>query len=104
MCSSDLVVVCGLSDRPAEVLGSPDYQFAGVLVVETGQESRAAVELLDAAARDYPRLKRAVQVVGRNMDEVERGLLAQAELIWIPDMPEHEWLEKFRRSLDAVIC
>lgn len=98
------VVVCALSDRPAEVLGSPDYQFAGVLVVETGQESRAAVELLDAAARDYPRLKRAVQVVGRNMDEVERGLLAQAELIWIPDMPEHEWLEKFRRSLDAVIC
>ena len=98
------MVVCTLGDRPAEVLGSPDYQFAGVLVVETGQESRAAVEFLESAARDYPKLKRAVQVVGRNMDEVERTILAQAELIWIPDMPEHEWLEKFRRSLDEVIC
>ncbi len=96
------VVVCPIGERPEEVLGSPDYQFAGVLVVETGQEGRASVDLLAAAARDYPRLKRAVQVVGRNMDEVERELLAQAELVWIPDMPEHEWLEKFRRSLDEV--
>ncbi|MDX1950581.1 MAG: ATP-binding protein [Verrucomicrobiota bacterium] len=85
------VVVPGPDQRASDVLSSPDYQFAGVMLLHT-REATETSTALDQITSVNSKLKKILQIVGCNQDELDTQILSKADLVISSDVPQPEVL------------
>lgn len=81
------VVVAHSFDLAAAMLDSEDYPFAGIFVQAEDSGSRFG-ELLNLSSLGNGRIKTILQIVGRNEDEFNTGLLRRADVLLGADLSQ----------------
>ena len=79
-------IVAGGTDV-ADLIGSGDYDFDGVLLQTTGLDDQGSAEFLQYVRGQSLRLKLILDTVGRHPDEVPTTLAAKADLVISADTP-----------------
>lgn len=91
-------VVTTVGDRLTELLNSPDYQFDGVMGIVTTEDTSAA-QAFEKLGSQSTTLKKFLQVVGCNQDELDHQILMQADVVITNDTPEPEMISKLASAL-----
>jgi hypothetical protein len=91
-------VVTDVSDRLTELLNSPDYQFDAVLGIVTREDASAA-QAFEKLGSQSATLKKFLQVVGCNQDDLDHQILMQADVVITNDTPEPEMISKLASAL-----
>jgi signal transduction histidine kinase len=91
-------VVTPAGQRAVEVLNSPDYQFDGIFSVVTSEDSSPA-DLFTQVSGANTRLKKFLQIVGCNQDQLDTQLLGRADVVFSTDIPEPEMISKLAKAL-----
>ncbi|MGZ5546064.1 MAG: ATP-binding protein, partial [Limisphaerales bacterium] len=94
-------VVTQAGERATELLNSPDYQFDGILGLVTAEDSTPA-EMLAHLSIANSKLKKFLQVVGCNQDQLDTELLQRADVVFSTDIPEPEMISKLANALAPV--
>jgi PAS domain S-box-containing protein len=92
------IVVTNPGERMIELLNSPDYQFDGVLGILTAGDMSAA-QAFEKLGGQSATLKKFLQVVGCNQDELDHQILTQADVVLTNDTPEPEMISKLANAL-----
>jgi hypothetical protein len=93
-------VVTPPGDRAAELLNSPDYQFDGVMGVITAEDLTPA-EIFDRLTGRNANLRKILQVVGCNQDELDHQVLIRADVIITPDVSQPDMVHKLTTALSG---
>jgi PAS domain S-box-containing protein len=91
-------VVTPAGERAVELLNSPDYQFDGILGLVSAEDSSPA-DIFKQVSAANTRLKKFLQVVGCNQDELGMELLQRADVVFSTDIPEPEMISKLATAL-----
>lgn len=91
-------VVTNVGDRLTELLNSPDYQFDGALAIITSEDSSAA-QVFEKLGSQSATMRKIVQVVGCNQDELDHQMLRNADVVLTTDTPEPEMISKLANVL-----
>lgn len=91
-------VVAPAGERALELLNSPDYEFDGILAVVTAEDV-AAADIFSQLSGPNAKVKKFLQVVGCNQDELDMELLRRADVVFSNDLPEPELISKLARTL-----
>lgn len=94
-------VVAQAPERAAELLNSPDYQFDALLGILSPDDFTPAA-MLDRLAGQSHKLKKILQIVGCNQDEIDTQILARADLVLPTDISEPEMISKLAAALAPV--
>jgi signal transduction histidine kinase len=94
-------VVAPAGERAVELLNSPDYEFDGVLAVVNAEDC-AAGDIFAQLTGPNAKIKKFLQIVGCNQDELDMGLLQRADVLFSTDIPEPEMISKLARTLAAA--
>jgi signal transduction histidine kinase len=94
-----LLVTAASPEAARETLRSPNYRFAGVVLQTTAQSAA----LLADIKRENLSVKTILQVIGRNVDEVEAAFLAHSDLVLPAEVTGHEIVGKIRSLLTAPV-
>lgn len=93
------VVTAASAEQAREMLTSVVARFAGVMLL-CGRESDWVGELLQWMCANRQHEKSILQVVGRNLDEMDTAFLNRADLVLTEDLRLTSTLEKLRRLLN----
>jgi two-component system, cell cycle sensor histidine kinase and response regulator CckA len=91
-------VVTAPGDRAVELLNSPDYQFDGVMGILTAEDMTPA-DIFDRLAGRNANLRKILQVVGCNQDELDHQILIRADVVITPDISGPDMISKLTNSL-----
>jgi two-component system cell cycle sensor histidine kinase/response regulator CckA len=91
-------VVTPAGERAMELLNSPDYQFDGILGLVSAEDTSPADMFMQLSAANT-KLKKFLQVVGCNQDELDTELLQRADVVFSTDIPEPEMISKLANAL-----
>lgn len=91
-------VAAPAGDGVSELLNSPDYQFDGILGMVTAEDLRPA-EMLGRLSGANAKLKKFLQIVGCNQDELDNKLLQRADAVFSSDTPGPELISKLANAL-----
>jgi PAS domain S-box-containing protein len=89
------VVMVASAQAAWEHLGSPHYQFAGVIMQTTALSPHFFADIKKA---QLP-VKTILQVIGRNPDELDSSFLQRADLVWSADTTGQEIVGKIKSLL-----
>ena len=88
-------------ERAVELLNSPDYQFDGIVGLISAEDTSAADLFMNGACAGA-KLKKILQVVGCNQDEIGMQVLERADVVFSTDIPEPEMISKLANALAAA--
>jgi signal transduction histidine kinase len=91
-------VVTQAGERATELLNSPDYQFDGILGL-VSMDDTAPAEMFAQLSATNAKLKKFLQVVGCNQDQLATELLLRADVVFSTDIPEPEMISKLANAL-----
>lgn len=94
-------VVTPAGERALELLNSPDYQFDGILGLVSAEDTSPADLFVNGVCANT-KLKKFLQVVGCNQDELDTQLLGRADVVFSTDIPEPEMVSKLANALAAA--
>jgi signal transduction histidine kinase len=95
------VVAPGPGESVGDLLQSPDYQFAGVLLL--AEPNDAALNSLPGEIRQQKKdVKIILKLAGCNQDELDGKLLNGIDLLLAADVSEAEMLSKLKAFFDKV--
>lgn len=93
------IVVAAATDNISEMLGSPDYQFSGILLLVEGQDP--ALASLPGDIREQKKdLRIAAKLAGCNQDDVDSRLLSKVDLLLSAEVAEAEMLSRLQVFFD----
>jgi len=93
-------VVAASTERAGELLNSPDYQFDGVMTMLSPEDMSPAA-MFEKMGSNCAGLKKILQIVGCNQDELDTQMLACADLVLTSDIPEPDMINKLAATLAA---
>lgn len=91
-------VVTPAGERALELLNSPDYEFDGILSVVTAEDMTPA-DIFTQLSGPNAKVKKFLQVVGCNQDELDMELIRRADVVFSTDIPEPEMISKLAKTL-----
>jgi signal transduction histidine kinase len=94
-------VVTPAGERALELLNSPDYQFDGIFSVVTADDTSPA-DFFKQVSGANVKLKKFLQVLGCNQDQLDTQLLDGADVVFSTDIPEPEMISKLANALAAA--
>ncbi len=92
------IVASPSGERALALLNSPDYQFDAIIGIVSPEDSSAAL-MFEEIGGAFSRLKKILQIVGCNQDELDTHTLSRADLILSTDTPEPEIITKLAAAL-----
>jgi signal transduction histidine kinase len=94
-------VVSAAGERALELLNSTDYQFDGIIGMISSEDTSPADMFTQLSAQNM-KLKKFLQVVGCNQDQLDTEILMRADVVFSTDTPEPELLSKLANALAAA--
>lgn len=91
-------IVSDNGERALELINSPDYQFNGLLGIVSPEDAWPA-QMFDKLGGVNAKLKKILQIVGCNQDELDTTMLLRADLVLTGDTPEPEMINKLANAL-----
>jgi signal transduction histidine kinase len=91
-------VVTAPGERAVELLNSPDYQFDGVMGILTAEDMKPA-DIFDRMTGRNANLRKILQVVGCNQDELDHQILIRADVVITPDISGPDMISKLTNAL-----